>query len=73
MKAKVATKKAASTKTEPTNKNETAPSAPLASEETVESHQPSTPDNPLEETRIDSAEGAETKGRLARPTRRRMG
>ena len=45
-------------KTEPTNKNETAPTAPLASEETVESHEPSTPDNPLEETKIDTAEGS---------------
>jgi hypothetical protein len=33
--------------------NETAPTAPLASEETVASHEPTTPDNPLEETKID--------------------
>jgi hypothetical protein len=32
-----------------------APTAPLASEETVESPQPTTPDHPLEEERIDSS------------------
>jgi hypothetical protein len=54
---KVATKKSA-TKKEPADSNETAQTAPLASQETVESHEPTTPDNPLEETRIDASDGS---------------
>jgi hypothetical protein len=40
-------------KAKPRRNNETAPTAPLASEETVESHEPTTPDEPLEENKID--------------------
>lgn len=37
----------------PHRNTEAAPTAPLASEETVESHDPTTPDNPLEEKKVD--------------------
>lgn len=36
----------------PVDQSDTAPTAPLASEETVESPVPTTPDNPLEEKRV---------------------
>jgi hypothetical protein len=42
----------ASSSTAPVDKSETAPTAPLASEETVESPVPTTPDEPLEEKQV---------------------
>jgi hypothetical protein len=46
-------KTASAPKAKPRRNNEIAPTAPLASEETVESHEPTTPDEPLEENKIE--------------------